>query len=779
MSSSQDLDAPGQVSRLFEGHGFYICPEGAEASGDSDDALVETLELCGGRVFLTPTAAQVSLLIIARVGSGVSSTSSSGTLLLDEGDPWQETDEVQRWTVELLVRHFEEISKGGTSLFPMQKVVLAREWVEACLRAGKVLDGSSGWAGCRIRGSFAQQEPFSLPTRWDPARPSPSSDDRTAWPILSWADMSALATPSLPDASFGPSSTQSTSLTTVLETPRLASPPEHELRRTSTWTPLTSPVGSSTGSDFLGPSRFNGNRQSMFPNPIQLGSRSQQHTPSERAPDPLNPPLWTSTPVTATNDTWKRMDRLNAASGQSAGATFMPAPPKLSHPSTSRSAVPSPVALNTNGYQGNTQFAHSVPNPPVFLDRSGRRLSFGLAQPDNALLRQAILYGDGQIVPMWSAPIVVIPSAYMEPPTATWRAHSEAFFRCLGPRSRDTLVVSEEWVYQCMAKRELVNLHERQIPSTPSATPKPTSQASEAGGPTPSPPRLHPGDNVWTTPLTRASSSFSYAQDYPQKQRRSRKAQIRPSSLNGAQTVARSESTVSTAISTPGLPLLVPTGQTTAGSSTADSGLVTAIDSAMGSFYDQQKAVSAVPETQENGTSIRLVPDRHEGGESSLLGSSFLRHPSPVSSTTTLIPLTLAHPPFLHTSALPRGTHSAQSEPLPAPQLSGGTYPPAPVITPREQGGRRIKRRYSKRKKDLPAPRRIKLVLRPPVPEPTEEDYESEEGCGGPPPAADSVDVSASPSSSLGRVGAAEDYETEEEVPLFQLQQQRRYVNSE
>ncbi|OCF44554.1 hypothetical protein I317_01627 [Kwoniella heveanensis CBS 569] len=493
---------PLSTGSIFRGLCFYVYQGQHEGAGGDDrvEILIKSIHSHGGNLSRSPSPDHVNIIIIPKIPTylyqrTVQSSSSTSTLgetlgrfaALSNDFAWGDPDAYDakgKWTPELLIRYFEETVREGRAM-KRRKVVVTREWVGACFRAGRVLRDGDDWGGFRIRGTYDIPPLANQPNGSTNCTPDPLGEQE---PHVS----QEVPPPSVPSHGWWRPNMSVHSHAQALSVPpsKVNNPP-------------TSFGWSSTHSS----------AQQSHSQPIAIGHRCQQFNPVNTPVQPYlieytpttpqnshtnNGPITPLTPITPVNLShhrtlvlsqnvprppgsmshhWQPPDKALhqlQANGrfsqldQTSSATFTPITPvTASIPSTQQANPINQRLINTLVTSSNhpssrpavplvPAFANqAIPVRPIFVDGQGKPMSFHLPASNSYTLRRYIESGGGQVTTCAKAQYVVLPSHSID--LAKGMLASGANMSELFKWGIEKVLISEQWIDDCLRCCQLVD----------------------------------------------------------------------------------------------------------------------------------------------------------------------------------------------------------------------------------------------------------------------------------------------------------------------------------
>ncbi|WWD19923.1 hypothetical protein CI109_104395 [Kwoniella shandongensis] len=143
---------------LFDGLVFYVADHGKDTTGTLH--IKEEIRYNGGEISTTPLRRDVDVIL-------VSTKPTSGPYIIHSRTRVWDYEQLDRrgWITPRLIEAFAEmIDVDGRVIEEANKVVLDWSWVGRCITEKRYLSQGCDWAGCRIRGRYADQAPVRRPS---------------------------------------------------------------------------------------------------------------------------------------------------------------------------------------------------------------------------------------------------------------------------------------------------------------------------------------------------------------------------------------------------------------------------------------------------------------------------------------------------------------------------------------------------------------------------------------------------------------------------------------
>ncbi|WVF67387.1 hypothetical protein IAT40_002143 [Kwoniella sp. CBS 6097] len=505
---------------LFRRLNFYLhepkCKDGAP------DAFAEilraTVQVSGGRIYPIPSLDHVSIIIIPTIPtysyqpdspacpSSTSTSNSDSTTRhapihyapLSNHFAWGDPDTYDSkgtWTPELLIRYFEETIRTG-QVVKRRKVVVTREWVGACFRAGRVLGDGDDWGGYRIRGTYDLSPPKQTPLPMDPLIYSGEGQQ---------AFMAQQPNPPPVRPILG---TQQQNMSIHSQAQNLLVPPPPSIIERSKrheWTSFH-PLHSARHQPILAPRNSGANLSpidtTIYPppfgfatetHPAQVGGLSRPRATTIMPPTPITPitPVHLSTnqnPRVPSQgiqwpsgfmphflqhdlDTIHQFPNAQGATTLSAQSTMGPPPPvtatapHLQHHVASAQRPPDGLPdlgplLRTN--QASMSSISTSGNQimqiePIFVDGHGQPLTFHLPAKNSNNLQRTIEFAGGKITSDTKAQFVILPSHFIDTARALLKAGDGTDCSELYRWGQAKSLVSEQWIDGCLKRGHTID----------------------------------------------------------------------------------------------------------------------------------------------------------------------------------------------------------------------------------------------------------------------------------------------------------------------------------
>ncbi|WVQ94983.1 hypothetical protein IAU59_002075 [Kwoniella sp. CBS 9459] len=528
------LDSPSNGG-LFRGLGFHVHED--KSNGIAPDEAAEfvrkSIQRNGGSISPIPSLDMVSIIIIPKIttytiqprpsppssSSYTSRPLGAGTSGDAYGMPapapapapalvhyaplsnefaWGDPafyDAKQTWTPDLLIRYFEETVRDG-QVIQRRKVVVKRDWIGACFRAGRVLGDADDWGGLRIRGTYdlppltpmptpwtsitphlypaprqkhsSSQGPFAAapshqPIQWEHPRPNRSQAQNL------WVPFDSAPAQERPKGhiwtSYHPYS-HTTRRQPVISSDNARQfqpidtacyPPPYR-REAAQYPPESSGCGASgsiTHSTPITPiTPMNVARYHAIQVPSQATAGQPPHNPPQ--PWSHNAHFFQNTQSTQSDH---GVVRSNYDSTQilTDGTSFGPSNPLTAQrPSKNRHRSEGhPAAIDLSRPCTSSAVAQGAQPRPVFVDGRGSALTFHLPAKYSEFLQRAIESGGGRIRSAHKAQFIILPTTVIESATAVIRRGGGR--EGLDRWGAQKWLVSEQWIIECLSRGRTIH----------------------------------------------------------------------------------------------------------------------------------------------------------------------------------------------------------------------------------------------------------------------------------------------------------------------------------